>query len=169
MALTYVVGRLVPFQTTVEVVLNPVPVTVSTNAWLPATADAGDSDVMVAGAGELRIKTAIPEPEPPGFVTLTISVPAAAVRLAGTVATSCVELVKLVGIWVPFQLTTDPEAKSAPLIVSVSAPEPATAVPGVMEDREGATTSKTDGAEFAVPLLTVRNAVPGVCRSAEPT
>jgi len=70
-ALTKVVGRLVPFQTTVEVELKPVPVTVSTNAWLPATAEAGENDVIVPGGGAVSWNTAAPEVEPPGLDTVT--------------------------------------------------------------------------------------------------
>jgi hypothetical protein len=48
--LTNVVGRVAPFQRTTEVLTNPLPFTVSVRLALPATAPAGDSE-LIAGTG----------------------------------------------------------------------------------------------------------------------
>ena len=50
-ALTNVVARSVPFHRTTAADVNPVPFTVNVNAALPATVDAGDSDVTVGTPG----------------------------------------------------------------------------------------------------------------------
>jgi len=70
---------------------------------------------------------------------------------------------------VPFQLTTEPAAKLAPEMVSERGTDAATAVPGVMDDSEGARIEKVNGPEVPVPLETVRNAVPGFWSRVEPT
>jgi hypothetical protein len=60
----------------------------------------------------------------PGFTTVTVAVPAAEIRSAGTKATSCVALTKLVDSAVPFHVTWAPERKPVPFTVSVNAAAP---------------------------------------------
>ena len=69
--------------------------------------------------------------------TVTCAVPAAAIRLAGTCAVSCVAETKVVVRFVPFQLTTEAEMKFVPCIVNVKAAPPAVAVLGEIEFRDG--------------------------------
>jgi len=47
--LMYVVGKAVPFHCTVDPVTNPVPLTVSVNAGIPAVADGGLKLVIPSG------------------------------------------------------------------------------------------------------------------------
>jgi len=56
-ALTYVVVRLDPFQFTTDPLMNPVPVTVSVNAPVPAVALVGDS-MLIVGTALVRLRVA---------------------------------------------------------------------------------------------------------------
>lgn len=73
-----------------------------------------------------------PDVPPPGggVVTDTCAVPTAATSAAPIVARSCVPLTNVVGRAPPFQFTTDAAVKPDPFTVSVTPPEPATAVDG---------------------------------------
>lgn len=65
-----------------------------------------------------------------GFVTVTKAVLGMDIKEAGTVAVSCEAVTTFVARGVPFQFTTDPEAKPVPLTVSVKPAEPGAAVIG---------------------------------------
>src|SRR6266567_3861619 len=68
-ALTYVVGRLAPFQFTTDPLTNPLPFTVRRKPQLPAVAEAGSSEV-IDGVGlpvAFMVKAALPAPPPPGL------------------------------------------------------------------------------------------------------
>jgi hypothetical protein len=84
-ALTTLVVSAVPFHWIAAPARNPVPVTVSVKVAPPAVAEAGLRVVMAAGA--LIVKVSEPEGVPPE-VTVTLAVPAVAIRLAVTVAVS---------------------------------------------------------------------------------
>ena len=87
--LTVVVSEVVP-HFTVAPEIKLVPVTVSVNAAPPAVAEAGLRPVMTgAGCEMLKVDAA---DVPPVVVTVTLAVPAAAIRLAGTVAVNWVAL-----------------------------------------------------------------------------
>ena len=72
------------------------------------------------------------EVPPPGarLVTVTAAVPAEAMAAAGMAAVNCVELRDVVATAVPPNLTIEPATKFVPLIVSVKAAPPATALFG---------------------------------------
>lgn len=93
LALTNEVASGVWFHTTVLPEANFVPVTVSTNAALPALAALGLSEVTV---GVLTMGTDTEFDVIPEATTLTEAVPALEIILAGTVAVSCVVPTKLV-------------------------------------------------------------------------
>jgi len=62
---------------------------------------------------------------PPGFTTATAKNPALFVKLAGTVAATCVTVRKVVGSALPFQETKAPDRKFVPLTFRVNPPLPA--------------------------------------------
>jgi hypothetical protein len=70
-------------------------------------------------------------PPGPGLVTVTADIPAEAMPEAGMAAVNCVELTNVV--LAPTKLTIEDATKFVPLIVSVKAAPPATAVFGEME------------------------------------
>ena len=98
------------------------------NEALPAAAEAGDRLVSVGGdpmkkligAGEVC----------PGSETPTEAIPAVAIRLAGTVAFSVVEFMKLVLSAAPFQVTVVADSKPEPLTVNVKPGAPAPTLVG---------------------------------------
>ncbi|MGA2113575.1 MAG: hypothetical protein ABSH56_02355 [Bryobacteraceae bacterium] len=126
--LTPIVGTATPFHCTTAPEANPLPLTVSVKPRPPAVADEG-TKLPIIGPG-LIVKVA-PEDVTPPLVTVIVVVPAEAVRLAGTVAVSCVALMKVVGSAVPFHRTTAPEANPLPFTVSVKPLTPAVADEGV--------------------------------------
>jgi hypothetical protein len=75
--------------------MNPLPVTVSVNAAVPAVAEAGDR-VPIVGIGfvALMVKVEVPEVPPPGvgLNTVTCPVPEAAISAAVIAAVNCVVL-----------------------------------------------------------------------------
>src|SRR6266404_1726106 len=137
--LTKVVVRLAPFQRTTDELLKFVPVAVSVNAPLPATALVGEIELSV-GAGLLIVNVEAPEVPPPGvgLKTVTVAVPVAAMSFASIWARSWVLLTKVVVRLVPFQRTTDVTAKFVPVVVSVKAAPPATTLVGLIEVSVGA-------------------------------
>jgi hypothetical protein len=118
--LTNVVEIALPFQSTVAPERNPVPFTVRVKAAPPAVAEVG-LRLVIAGVAALIVKVAAADELAPGFVTTTLAVPAAAIRLAGTAAVSCVALTNVVASAVPFQPTAAPDTNPVPLTVSVKA------------------------------------------------
>ena len=84
-----VVVRIAPFQRTTDELLKFVPVAVSVNAALPATALLGEIELSV-GAGLLIVNVEAPEVPPPGvgLKTVTRDVPAVAMSAAVTWACS---------------------------------------------------------------------------------
>lgn len=140
-ALTNAVGRFAPFQRTVEPATKPAPLTVKLNAALCANAAFGVSELRL-GAGLLMVKLkAFDAPPPPlvlaGLKTVTLAAPALAMSLAGIVAVNCALLLKVVARSAPFQRTTAPLTKLAPLTVSVKLPPPAVAWLGLSAARLG--------------------------------
>src|SRR6185437_10840911 len=100
-------------------------------------------------------------------------VPGAATRLEGTIAVSCVALMKAVVRFVnagpPLHCTTEPAVKFVPLTVMVNAEEPATIDDGLMPFVEAIVGSgvavmvKITADEIApVPLETLTKALPAV-------
>ncbi len=129
-ALTNVVVRAVPFQSTLAPERKFVPLTVSVNAAPPARAEVGLRPVMV-GVGTLIVNVAAAEGLPPVLTAVMLALPALTIRLAGTAAVSCVELKNVVVSAVPFQRTLAPERKLVPFTVSVNAGPPTTADVGL--------------------------------------
>jgi len=99
--LTKVVVRAKPLHSTVAPERNPVPFTASVKETPVAVAELGFRLVM-AGTSGLIVKLTALEIAPPGFFTVTLALPEAAIRLAATDAVSCVALRKVVGSGEPF-------------------------------------------------------------------
>jgi hypothetical protein len=134
LALTKVVVRAVAFQRTTAPETKPAPFTVRVKAGPPAVAEFGLREV-IAGAG------AIVKGDPlvviPAENTVTVAVPAVAIRVAEIGAVSWLALTKPVVRGVPFQRTTASDAKPLPLTVSVNAAAPAVAELGFREVMAG--------------------------------
>jgi hypothetical protein len=81
------------------------------------------------GAAAL-MANATPDDAPPDSVTVTVAVPAAVSKLAGTVAVSCVLLAKIVVRDAPVHFTTASEVKLLPLTARVIAALPTVAEAG---------------------------------------
>src|SRR6267142_2098801 len=88
---TYVVGRLVPFHRTIELVTKFVPVTVSVNPELPAVTRFG-TRLVVPGTGFVIEKLCGFDVPPPGagLTTVTCATPAVARSVAEIAAVTCV-------------------------------------------------------------------------------
>lgn len=124
-ALTNVVVLAFPLKLTTAPETKLVPLTVNVNAAPPVIALVGESDV-IAGTGLFTVNVEIPEVPPPGarFVTVTLSVPAAAMSAAAIEAVICVALTKVVVLAAPLKFTTDVETNPVPFTVSVNAAPP---------------------------------------------
>src|SRR5438094_1928353 len=72
-------------------------------------------------------------PEHVEFTTVIETVPALAIREAGTVAVSCVEETYIVTSAVPFQFTVEVETKFVPLTVNVNCGPPGVTQVGSIE------------------------------------
>lgn len=130
-ALTKVVGRAEPFHRTTAVpCAKLLPLTVKVKAGPPAVAEPGFK-LAIAGAGLTVNDSALVVVPPESTVTDTL--PAAAIKLAGTAAVSCVALPNVVVSAVPFHCTTAPVTKLLPPTVSVNAAPPAVAELGLSE------------------------------------
>jgi hypothetical protein len=116
-ALTNAVGSAEPFHRTVAPERKPVPFTVRVKAAAPELAEFGLRLVM-AGTGVLTGKLKAFDDTPSGSITTTVAVPAAAIRLAGTGAVSCVALTNVVTRADPLNWMTAPETNPLPFTVS---------------------------------------------------
>jgi hypothetical protein len=140
--LTKVVKSGEPFHSTVapEVRIPPVerkllPATVKVKVDPPATAEPGLSDVMTGPptVTALILNVSALEAVLPGFTTVTLALPAFAIRLPGTAAVNWVAVTKLVESGEPFHCTTALETKLEPLTVSVKAGPPTVAPFGLSD------------------------------------
>jgi len=120
---------LVVFHKTAEAAVKFVPMMVIVKAAPPEIAEAGVRLVMVGGCGKM-VKTA-PEERPPIVRTVMLAAPIPAIMLAGIAAVSCVEFKIVAGSMHPFHIKTEARVKFAPLMVSVKAAPPATAMDGL--------------------------------------
>jgi hypothetical protein len=99
----------------------------------PVAALFGEMEVIDGTGLPTVVKFTVFEVPPPGagFVTVTATIPAAAMAAAGMVAVNCVELTNVVVRAIPAKLTTETETKFVPLTVSVKPDAlPATALVG---------------------------------------
>jgi hypothetical protein len=135
-ALAKVVVSATPLKLTTELLIKFDPVTVNVNPADPAVALAGFSSV-IAGTGllttaGLMVKLSEFEAPPPGegLVTVTATVSAVAIAVAGTVAVSSVALTNAVVSATPSKFTTELLMKFDPVTVSVNPADPAVALAG---------------------------------------
>ena len=105
------------------------------NAGPPATDALGLSDVMTGPPTVtwLILNVSAFEAALPGFTTVTLALPAFAIRPPGTAAVNCVALTKVVESGEPFHCTVAPEAKLEPLTASVNVGPPIVAPFGMSE------------------------------------
>jgi hypothetical protein len=161
-ALTNVVVSAAFPNVTVAPVRKPVPFTVRVKADPPTVAELGLRLVIV---GRGLIVNVAPIDVPPVVFTVTLTVPAVVIRLAGTAAVSFVALTKVVVRAVDPHPTVAPVTKFVPLTVSVKAAPPAVAELGlklVMVGRVAGLIVNVNPAEVAPADVTVTLAVPAV-------
>jgi hypothetical protein len=128
----------VPFHRTTDLGINHEPVSVIQNRAEPAGSDTGDIDDN-AGRGTVTVKVAAPLVPPPGegVATLIEADPILPVSAAGINAS--IELLERTAVVsaVPFQQTTDDDAKLDPLTTRANLPEPAATDAGLIVDNTG--------------------------------
>ena len=112
--------------------------------------------VVITSGAAITVNKAAGDTLPPGLVTTIEATLGPAMRAAGTVALSAVELPKVVVSAVEFHETCDPETKFAPVTASVNVALPAGTVVGEMALIVGAaaTTVNATMLESVPPGLT---------------
>ena len=115
------------FAAAVEIKL--VPLMVSVKAAPPAMAMAGLKLEIVGGCG-MMVKVTLGE-MPPSVLTVMLPAPGLAVRAAGSVAVSWVELMRVVASAVEPQEAMEAASKFVPLMVSRRSAPPATVEAGL--------------------------------------
>jgi hypothetical protein len=170
---TYVVARSVPFHRTTELATNPVPLTVSVKAELPAMVLEGEMDAVV-GAGFSVVNVSSADVPPPGVVetTVTSDGPATDTSAAAIEARNSVPLTYVVVRSAPFHRTTELATNPVPLTVSVKAELSAMALDGDMDAVVGAGFRIVKARFDDVPppgegVKTVTCAIPAAAMSAE--
>jgi hypothetical protein len=92
------------------------------------------SGLVIAGVLAMVSVTGVDvAPEHVGFTTVIEAVPGLAMRMAGTVAVSCVEETNVVASGEPFQLTVEVETKLVPFTVNVNCGPPGATQVGSIE------------------------------------
>jgi hypothetical protein len=133
-ALLTVVVRVLPFTSIVVEAMNPVPVAVTLRDDVFTGSTAGLRFVIV-GAGLSTSKfTGAPVPlltDP--FITTTASRAPVAIWAAGITAVSFTLLTKVVLSLLPFTWITEVEMNPVPFTASVTGPEPAVALVGLID------------------------------------
>lgn len=135
---------------------NPTPVTVKVNAGLPIGTVGGSNDTTTGFTSSVTLFDCLPS----GFFAVMEKPPDNVIRLAGTLAVSCVELPNVVLSGVEPHETMAPKTKFAPAIDRVAPPAPAFNCVGEMEpidggpDGEPSETVNVSAFELAPPALT---------------
>src|SRR5450756_112720 len=124
------------FHSTVEAGAKYAPFTVSVNAGAPSVTDAGLTP-LAAGVDGITVNVIGLVISPPGLVTVIGTRPAFTSRLGGTDTLTCPASANVVSTAVPFQRTTQLEAKLVPVMTIAIAVPPATAEAGVSERMVG--------------------------------
>ena len=175
-ALTKVVGRSKPFQSTLEPDMNPVPLIVRVRAPPATVAEAGVMlEIVGTGLSAWRIENGAEFETPPsasGFATATVAEPATAISLARMEAVSRALLANAVVRSEPFQRTLEKGTNPLPLIANTKAPPPAVADGGLRPRILGEGFSTLNGTGFEGPppgagLTTTMVSEPGAATSAE--
>jgi hypothetical protein len=171
MLLTKVVVKVEVFQCTLEPETKFDPLTVSVKAGPPALALLGEIE-LIAGTGLLTVNVFAADVPPPGpgFVTVTMILPAVAISAAEIAAVSWWLLENVVVRAAPFHFTTEVVTKFEPFTVSVKAAPPAVALAGEMEVTVGlglliVNVSEFDGPPPGGGFVTITGTVPAVARS----
>jgi hypothetical protein len=122
--------------------MNPAPVSVSKNPALPAVVEVEESAVSagVGFCGVVTVNVCGEDVPPPGagVTTVTGTIPAVAISVAGTTAVISPAETKVVTSGTPFQSTTEEAEKSEPAAVNVNCELPAVDDAGLIEVRTGA-------------------------------
>lgn len=117
---TKVVARGLPFQSTVELLRNALPLAISVKEGPPASVELGLM-LLRTGVGLVMVKVRASVELTPFCLTVMLTVPGAAMSAAGTEAVSWLTETKVVVKGVPFHSTTAEETKALPLTVRVKA------------------------------------------------
>jgi hypothetical protein len=150
-----VVDKADPFHITVAPGAKLEPFTVRVNAAPPAVAEFGLRLDRESGADIVNVNAL--EVAPPGFCTVTLAVPCAAMRAADTEAVNWLPPTKVVDTEVPFHITVAPDTKLDPFTVRVNAAPPTVAEFGLRLNSE----SVPDG--LIVNVNALEAAPPGFC------
>src|SRR5260370_4777626 len=161
-ALTNVVVSAVAFHCTLVPLMQFVPLTVRVNPAPPAGTEFG-LRLLIVGGGGLMAKTAGAD-VPPLVVTVIFAAPGLAIRLAGTLAVTCVALTNVVVSAVAFHCTLVPLMQFVPLTVRVNPAPPAGTEFGLrlLIVGGGGLMAKTAGADVPPLVVTVIFAAPGL-------
>jgi hypothetical protein len=165
------VARFVPFHCTSAPLRKFVPFTVSVKPAPPAVAEFGLRLVML-GVGMVIENVAAVDAVPPVLVTVTLALPALAIRPADTAAVTCVLLTNVVARFDPFHCTVALLRKLAPFTVSVKPAPPALAEFGLRLEIAGVGMLTGNAVEVDVlppAFMTVILALPPVAISAAVT
>lgn len=127
--LNSVVGRATPFIRTLEDTLKLDPVTSSVTAGPPVAALNGERRLS-CGTGLFTVNVTTTDGRVPGFVTVTVGVPATAITVAGILACNSETLENVEGTGFPLKLTIELEVKPLPDKVNVNDGPPAVALAG---------------------------------------
>src|ERR1022692_3292283 len=145
-----------------QVLTNPVPLTVKRNCAPPASVLLGEILVMVGTAALIGNDTGEDVPPPgEGLKTVTGTDPAVTISEARICAVSCAELTNVVVWGDAFQSTDAPFTKLEPFTVSVNAAPPAVALLGESEliVGMGLLTAPSRMLTLLVPLLAIARSV----------
>jgi hypothetical protein len=124
-AFTKIVGRGVPFQSTVELLSNPAPLRVRTVAEPDCRTEGEMPAMMGVGLTMLNGNAADWPPWGAGFATVTWATDPAASAEAGSVALSSDELTKVAWSAIPFHVIAEEGTKPVPVRMRVWVGEPA--------------------------------------------
>ena len=91
-----------PFHCTFDALVKAEPFTMRMKLPLPGVAEAGDSELMFGPVGAAMVKVNALDVPPFGVVTVTLAVPAPAIRLAVTTPVIWVALTNVVASGLPF-------------------------------------------------------------------
>ena len=130
-----VVVSAAPFHWTTAPAAKFCPFTVSVNAGPPAVAKPGTNTVMDGSVTTEKVAAA--DVTGPGFATVTLTGPTAAICAAVTAAVSCVALTNVVVSAAVPHFTVAPATKLVPLTVRVKAGPPAAESAGFRQTRYG--------------------------------
>ena len=166
-----------PLNLTAELVLKPLPCTVSVKLPLPAVTDDGkilpkNGNGLTPVPVTINVCTLEVPPPGPGLETVTLNVPELITSAAVMVAVTRLEETYAVDLALPLKFTVEPGIKLAPSTVNINAILPEAIDDGLMKLTLGNTFATVNVCALEVPppgprLITVTANVPAVSTSAD--